>query len=761
MKIAMLIFSVICFAILAAAALIGFARGAKKSLTSLIRIAASIVISFAAVAILCRVIPATKLFSIVISDSSGEIFESEAVREIAGNIAYSLAAPIVFALLFVIVDLLMRIPANIISKPVGAQDGQNIGGRFIGAAAKLAAALAVMLVLVLPFSNIFLSLSDGIVGITDTAKEYKVEIDTKLPGISFLGYTLTDAEGKLDCVEVDRLADDIIGPVRSNIILKTSYSKPIRLACNFMTNTSDQSSEGRNELAQAFDVLSSAVKFAAPFSDYGDPQKDAVNLIYDYVSASELHGNAVADAASFYAKSALAEGKLPGIGTNTEIITSPLFDILAKTTAETIVEDFGTLRNIIIIMIDYKLPPEIAMALESKSLEELVAAFADEGFLYELMNSLYGNDDFRHMIAPVLDYAFTAIMQKFDPDAGRMNVAHVPETYTDEFLRREAGVFNVVLSEGCDIMKLAPMLTGGSNAYDVMLGTDLTSLGRFVDKARESEMIGDGVTMLFVFILKSSSFDKLRSVADILVKHIESGSEVSVENLLAAAQNFLQIAQMCKEEDGEADTAAMADAMRDINAVCDPETTAILKEMITESDLMQNVLASTDGNDSSSDAASKALGVMVEELAVGEFTDEEYEREARAVEFLLKLLRAKTQEEINELCRDKAYVREMVEIAVRSRLASSAMIEIAYEDGDPTKPLTEDALKLKDKLSAEDIEKLRTECRKYYIEAVIAGEDLAQVNINLKAFSAILNAGVTDELLASWKAEAEAMPKSE
>ncbi len=753
----MLVMSIICAVILAACAAVGFFKGWKKSLLSLCRAALSLVLAFAATAVICRALPAGSLLANIFGNEG--LMSSEAIRLMAGNAAYSLAAPFVFLVLFIILDLILRIPAHFVGVALGicgekAEDHTpSLGGRFGGAGIKLALGLAVALVAILPFANIFYSLTDGVVRITDIAKEKNVSLDLSAPDIVlFNNYKITDSEGLLDSAEIDRMADDFISPVGSNIFMRASYCAPMRALCNAMAGTSDPASEGRGEVAQILDLACDAVYFAVPLENYGEEQKAAVSDIIGYISESELHSEAAADAVAYFSAKAVADGKKPLGEGNIEIISTPLFEILANTTAESIRDDFNTLRDIVVTMIDFGLPADIATALETKSEDALISALGDEALLFELLSSLYSNDDYRGMVAPVTDYAFTVVMHRFDPEAGRMQVANVNENYTEEGIKNEAKIFAAVLADAPAVMDIAPALSASENAASAMLSSDISALGRFVDNARDSELIGEGVTELCVAILNTSAFDSMRGVSDVLIANIESDADISVESVFAAAQDLVKIADICKDSSA-GDTAALAQALQSLDNSCDPATTAVIKDMIKESDILESALPAA-GDPEKADNANKVMNVMLDELSAGEFTDEEYEKEARAMDIMMRLLAAKTRDEVKSVCGEAEDTRAMLDTVLDSKLATASLIEVAYVDGDPAKPLSEDALGFKSTLEPGDVEMIRAECKNYYMEKVSLGTDTAQLDINIKAVSAVFDGGVTDEVLAAWRAEA-------
>ncbi len=771
----MLVATIVTILIVLAIMLLGFFKGWKRSLLGLCRTLVAAIIAFFAVFIFCRVVPAGDLYELfepLIGVSY--ISESEALQTMGGSIVYTILMPFVFSQLFLMFDLLLLIPAYFIAKALGiytkkrkktenaqpssqsvektGYKGKALLGRFGGAGIELVTSLMVIIFVLLPFSGIVYTFAEGVSNISQTAKEQNINVNVGESDMQILDYSITDAEGKLRTDEVDRMADDMLDPIHYNIFVRLSYSTPVRAMCNAMTATTDATGQARNELAQIFDVANDALYFLVDPNDYGEEQKAAVDHIVEYFSKSDLHSEAAADLINIISDE-MDENNGEALG-DIDIILEPLFEILSNTTAESIKADLNTLRDIIITMIDYDMPATFAVALEKKSDAELINAFANEEFLYELFNSLYHNDDYRHMTGPVIDYVFTTVVRQFDPETPRLNVAVVDENYTDESIHTEARVFAKALADAKTVMEIAPALSGSNDAMTAIVNVDMKALGGFVDNARDSELIGDGVTEVLLTVLESPSFDSMREVSNILVSHINEDDDISMENLLETVQQTVSIMHIYEDTSSITDTAELAKSLKSLNESCDERTSVILKEIIDDSNILNAAILSSD-NEQKNESASKVLNVMLDKLTTGEYTEEQMETEAKAVDYTMKLVQASSNNDIKDICSEKEEYREMIETIDQSEIASSALIEMAYQDGDPTKELTDDALSIKNSLEAEDVENIRTECKEYYQELVKNGEDTTQTEINLKALSAIFDGNISDAELAAWAAEAK------
>ena len=309
-----------------------------------------------------------------------------------------------------------------------------------------------------------------------------------------------------------------------------------------------------------------------------------------------------------------------------------------------------------------------------------------------------------------------------------------------------------IFSGAVDAINVASELGGASDAFETIAKIDTAVLGGFIDNARHSKLIGEGVTEIMVALLRTGSFDSMREVADILVKHIEEDDDLSLTSLLGAVQQFVRVVELY-EGSSSADTAEMARVLRELNQSCDERTAVILKEIIDDSGVLNAAILS-NGNEQKDESAVKVLNVMLDKLTTEEFTDEEYEQEAKAVDYAMQLVQAGSSEAIQDICGTQEERREMIETINESKIASAALIEMAYVDGNPENELTEDALSLKESLTEEDVENIREECKGYYQEQIKSGVDVTQTETNLKALAAIFDGNISDADLAQWAAEA-------
>lgn len=772
----MLILSIILFLIIAVSALIGIFRGIKRCLWELIRTVLAAVLAFATVSIFCMTIPAGEIFVKLIEPLTGKIdiiSDSPALQMFGGTLAYSFAVPIVFTLLFVIYDLILLIPMYPIGrlcgfikkKPKRGEDKPHISilSRLFGMTVKAVNSFIVIIIVLIPISGWVYTFSDGFMQLTDTAKAQAIELDTQMSEQNILGYTLINSDGMVDFDEVDRFSDDLISPVKSNVFLLISSSTPIRYMCNAMTHTEDSSGLARSEVSQLFDFAGNALYFIQDPKSYGDAQEKAIAEIIGYVADSELHSSVAAELISNVASNVKETNKVFGVDMSkfTEgdisMISIPMLEVLSETTTETVKLDLETLRDVLVVTIDHKIVGAFADFIETKNEKDLIRSMASEQFIYEMIVKLYGNNNFRKLTVPTVNYLFTVVIKSFDSESERLDAAKMNENCSDEELHREAKIFSDMLNDADKLIDMAPTLTQSEDSLSAIASADMATIGRFLNNARRSELIGGGVNKLIITLLGTKPFDSMRSIADILIKNIEEdkNGELDFEQLFSSVQQFVSIMQEY-ESNGASDPQVLANALRTLNKSCTGKVGEVLKEIIEDKSVLNSALLSS-GDEAKNESAQKIVTVMIDKLTSGEMSDEQFEKEAKAIDYTLKLVQATNKDELQDICGDDESRATMIETIASSEIASSAILELAYEDGDTSKPLTDDAMKLKENIKEEDIGKVKEECKEYYIkqltEAPAESESTKQIEDNLKAISGIFGQEITDAELAAWRTE--------
>lgn len=786
---------------IAISALVGFFAGWKRSLVVLCRVCVSGILAFATIKLFTSIIPANTLIgdiAIPILDDMGmgeflEIIESsEGIQTITGSVIYTVVLPFVFVVLFTIWDLLMRIPAYFIGKLLGCNDPKikkkkleapqtdetpvsdgestpdsaqpqvefvevklNIWEKLGGAAIRAVTAFAIIMITLMPTTGLMYTFTEGILGVAKTADEVELNIEME-DSIEILDHKLVK-DGMLDTGEIYDLLNDTVSPVTDNVFLKMSFSAPMRAIYSEIGGSSDSSGSFRNEIAQLFDLASDTLYLLVDFEEYGDDQKRAVSDIIGYISHSKLHSEVAADIISGISKDVLNGDEVFGndlsvvTDGDTGIISRPALEILSETTAQSISSDLDTISNVLCAAIDHNLPQYIAEALAEDTTENLMNKLSDEEFIYIIISEIYENEDFHEILPHAIDFTFTVIIRQFDADAEPAKVSGNFENLSDDDLRHESELFAEIITDAVSVINGLGDINADSDAMDAIEQTNMRAMGRMLDSSFESKFIGDGMHDLFIVMLQSESFNSMREVANILESHIYDEGLI-MENLLVAVQEFTGILSKY-EKSGSHDMTELANRMRTLSSSFDPTTTVIIKEIINDSNVLGSNMISGGGSSSVSQNSQKVLNVFVDKLASGEIDEEDYEKEAKAVDYAMQMLNTSSSGEssggIKDLYNnDPEGMGEMIDTLSDSKIAADSLNAIAYdEEGN----LTPDALELKENTDQEDIDTLLSECEKHYKEEITKEDcDVETLETNLKAIASIFGEDITDDI-ELWK----------
>ena len=635
----------------------------------------------------------------------------------------------------------------------------TIGYAFIdrlgGFALKGLKAMIILMIFLFPLTALMYTMTEGAESVISTA----AEVDARIPAKSdqvILNHDIVK-EGYYDCDEIEVLINDTLSPVCDNFFLKMSYSVPMRALHTGLSGSSDSEGMFRIEISQVFDLASDAVYLLVDLESYGEDQKNAINGILGYISKSQLHTEVAADLLSYLGKTLSSDPQkldelipLPeDYSEEIKTVINPVLDIFANTTAESVKNDINTINDMIVALIDYNLPKEIAVAITSESYDNVIRALANEEFLYRIISDIYKNEDFHDMIAPVINFTFFLVSREFDPDIQLVNIASDLEGLTDENLHYEATVLSAILLDAVEVIDTIPDIMGSGETAGAIENANMASLGRLLDDAMDSLFIGENIKDLFVLILDSETFDNMRGIANVVKNHIDD-EDLSMENLLTAVQQFIGILDSYESADGQ-NVTELADTLRKLSSAFDPSTSAIIKEIVNDSSVL-NMGMISGGSDETTASTQKLLSVFVDQLASGNISDEEFEKEAKAVDYAMQLINASSSSDssVKDIYSDEEGMQEMIATMAESKIASESIKAIAYdEEGN----LTPDALELSEGLDEDDRATLKSECEKYYKGKAAEGNaDFETIDKNLKAIAAVLGEDITDDI-NTWKAE--------
>lgn len=635
--------------------------------------------------------------------------------------------------------------------------GMPVWSRLVGGAVRAGVVAFTVLVLVLPAAGLMYCFTDGIYDVVDTAEEVDADIPLGQESVTLLGYRFTDENGMLDYAGVKGITTDVVDPVRNNIIFRAAYCAPFRA---FYHSLSQARIDGNDyslgdEVGQLFSLLKNSVYFLDDLGDFGEKQVEAIDGVTAYVSESELHAKIGAELLSQFAQNTMNNYADQIIHGEHSTITEPLFRTLANVTADSVVKDVNTIGEIGKIMIRYGVPYELAVSIRNSSYKNFRTLVGNEDLIYELLRAVLNNEDYTGLVSPGLSYAFERLLISFNVYDEDITVATDADKLTDEEIKTEAGHLAKLFGNGMDMIESLSAVSAGGDVMDMIRNTDVAALGRFLDAAEESVLLGKGVRRVMIAVLKSSALDNMRSVADIIVRHLEAGENLDMENLLSAVKQTTELLATYQNSNGTTDIAEITVTLNALVKSLNGSTGAIIKEIVNDSSVLNSsMLMGKDGSDNK--YTQKLISTMLDVMENEEFTDEEIAKEAKALDYVMKLAKVSTDksqaeggmspDQIKDIYNDDPEgIKDMVETIAESKLTTAAIKSIAYDENNN---LTQDALDIAEKVDKKDVETIKEKCKEYYVENVsdMNAEEKETLEENIKAIAAIFGENVTDDI---------------
>ena len=757
----MLVISILFAIILAISALVGFFRRWKRSTVGLCRIIIAVVLA----AVIVFAIGISTNFSQNISDfvnaevQSGNDELSETAILLLVSALYSIAMPFVFVVVFVIIAQILRIPAYFISKSlhitkhdeIENQDttkeatestGKKLLEQFGGALISVCAALIVICVCILPVTGLFCTVADGITEFSAEAAQSEAPIQIENESgkeIVIDGQTVLYKDGTVDAVALNTAMNTAVAPIRNNFFVSVSYSAPMKLIYRNITKVKmqDVTLSFGEEMNSFFKLASNSVCFVTDFENYGEKQMAAADELANYVINSEFRRKIAADFLSAIAKSVDKEK-------DNELLVE-IAATLEKTTEDSVVEDVKTVRDIFKSAIRNNIPKAVAKASTENDGYIYVLESINEDFIYDFLSAIQKNSDFSGLISPALNYAFRMITKSFGAEQSDVQAGTDLKELSDEQLKSEAANMSSALASIRLVIVSLDDLNSESDDVDLLTETDLAPLGAFVDRCRESLLLGNGAKKALVVILRSDEFSKngLDEIFDVIANHIERDETVSLERTLVAVQELVTV--MNDYQNGNESTEELSASIKKIVENLDAETAAEINEILPKI----NARMINGGDNVSEGVTQTIITSFVESLSSDEAKElakdeEAFEKEVQAIDIILDMINAATAG-VQYSTED---IKAAVETVARSKITTKALVSAAYDENGN---LNEEIKLFNNSLTEEDKLAVMEACKEYYNEEKSSLDESEKETIksNLTAIASIFGEDISAQI-ANW-----------
>ncbi|MBQ8388727.1 MAG: hypothetical protein IJX46_07360 [Clostridia bacterium] len=643
---------------------------------------------------------------------------------------------------------------TVVQDPPKAKGDFTWPDRLAGAGIKLVTSFFVAIVCFLPLSCFLTTIGDGITEIEKAMADSKAEFV-----ISEESQLVNDTDGntidvsKINSESLGQLNDAFVKPIVQNPIIAMSANPLSHALYTNLTQITvdDTRCYLDEELSNVFSLVADMTYLFVEPETYGDPQKEAVDNIIGYVSNSEFKCAIAADVLKGLGDAWARGESFMGISKpeaeSAEIIVTPLIDILSKSSPEAVVNDLETIGEILILVIDYDLPPTIMNTLDTKETQPLIDQIADGEFIGELYCELYGNEDYKVMIEPVVTVFFRSLLSSFGVDEHTLGVAETPENLTREDLMEEGRLSAQMIKDGLKFIESIPDGEASADPLMLIAALDMESLGALYNNAESSVFIGEGFHHTIIAILDSPTFDNIRPICDILVSHIEKG-DIDITKLLISTQQLASILVNYQNGNGSTNMLELSQSLATLITSVDEDTATVISEMLNSGAFGANLLMGGDNK------VSAMLSNVITAIAGMEnLSEEQLQKEAKAIDYMMKIANTATNidstEELKSVFEaEEDNAIELVETMLTSEISVTAINAIAYDENGN---LNEDALELSESLKEEDKEQVVDSIETYYKEnATEENREAIQKNIN--AIASIFGTDLTEDF-AKWDSE--------
>ena len=786
------IFTVVMLFFVLVSALFGLRKSWKQSLVKLGRTVCAIVLAFIAAKIITAAIPLDSILASIMDpflggDLSEIINTSPTLYALICNIPIALVAPALFISLYFVFNWLLFIPAHFVKKAVlkaerkarkeakqakkelklakkaakkGEENGYDeaelkktikagkisVGSRFGSAGIKAVNAVLFIGLMLMPFACLLTTVGEGVV----TLKDAMIE-----SGASFGGEE--DIDTAIDGEALGDICDEYITPIVTNPVIAVSANPVYRAMFTSLTEVKvgDTVCYLDSELQDIFELLGGATYLLVDIEDYGDNQKNAIATVTGYIADSEFRSTVAAELFSAMAGAWQEGDTFLGIANpSTEevaIIFDPLVDILAESTPESVENDLHTFSNILGILIDYEMFATIANTMESEDPMASVEELASSEFLADVLKEIYSNEDYKMMTQPVVKFTFNTLLTAIGAEPMNSASSDAPDLSEDE-IKAEADAICAIILSAVDFVESMPEEGEEVDGLALVTEINMSALGKFYDSSQDSKILKDGFHDIFVAFLNSEMLDDLRGVCDIIIDHINNDPDLNMENLLVATQELATIFVQYQGAELSTDMTKLTSTLNSLINKVDTHTADIINEML-ESDAFGMDFLGGDNNAQVSKLLTAFVGTMAE---MENLTDEELEKEAKAIDYMMKIVNVGTGtsegdsiSSIFEAEEDNA--EEMMDTMLNSKLSVSAINAVAYDENGE---LTEDALEMSESVTEEDKESVITSAENYYKENAtgMTEEEKTTLKTNINAIATIFGTDLTSDF-ANWDAE--------
>ncbi len=646
MAIASVAITVLSVFIIVLSMLLGIRRGIRGTAVKI----TSVLVTFFIAFLIAKIISASisggldvpAFIKDLLPDELTELYDtSESFILIIKSSFASLVSPFLFVAAFFVVFLIMLIPEHIVKKHVlNNQKGDIISGVI----ASSVVGFVIVFALLLPVG-----------GISRAAKTAKSNL--------------------ISSGEVTEAYDEYVSPVTSNVFvsLTSVLTSPVYDSLSVI-----RVKDASTSVCDAVDVGTRLVSDVLPLAE---SEKDAVKeaeCIEKFASDFEkteilpsFAGDFLSNAAKEWKKGnaylGLSLGGYDKSGKFGDVFDT-IFDILASSDKDTVKSDISHTASLLSLFAEKGV-------LETPGGEsDITKTLSSHGLVSGVVEKIYCYDRFRPIAVDFINIALDHAGETLEFDEQtkkdiRLDKNKLPVLSETEIKEESLRIEDAVIR----IFDFASSLSGSD-----VLAADITSLGRALDDASDSLLLGDKVKLILRSALKSKSIQDMGFFSDKVIDKIDSG-DISYEKTFGAAEKTLDLIKAVEDSSSGGKPIDKETAVSSINWLIentDDSVTGIISSAMTPEFIKDFGLPEKN--------ASKVSGMFTnyfEKLGnAGKMSENDVSAEADCISVVFSAASAESKDIIGGVIGSSD---ELVDAFMGSEIFSSSVVDAVYEGENP------------------------------------------------------------------------------
>ncbi len=681
MGIVSIIITVVSLLIIAAAMLLGIRRGLWGTVIKIVAVIAAFLLAFITAKLLGaafggKIGDLVDLLRSALPDEFGELLDtSSSFLSVAKSGIAAAVSPFVFTVTFFIFFFLMIIPEHFAAQSIlKGKKGSAVGGALLSSVVGLLLVFA----LLLPIS--------GILRTVNVAKNNLEEID---------GETADD---------IRDVYDEYVSPLYSNIFVRFTS---LTTAPLFNGLTVIKTNDASSSLYNASDVGSRLAADLIPLADSDKITKKEVKYIEKFASDFE-ETEIIPSFAGEVLSSAAKEWKKGNPYLNVELdfddsgrfdeLTDTLYDVLGTSDKNTVKSDVREVSKLLSLLAE-----KDAFGL-SESDADVGKTLAREGLVSGTVNILFSYERFRPVTVDFLNIALDYAGEELGFDEQTKRGIRIDKSALDALTDKDIAEESLRMED--TVVRIFDFVESvkGKDVFDA----DIVSLGKALDNASGSIVLGSKVKLILGAVLRSQSMQDLKLFPDKIIDMIVDG-DVSYEKTFEAADKAIDVIKSIEgasESGVPVDKAAVEESLNWLVENMDPSVAGILSsavspEFITECGLPEE----------SAEGISSLFSDYFEKLGgTNTLGSEKIRSEIECLSSVCTAAASANQEKDDMFGGVLGSPDEFVEAFMDSEMFASSVVETVYKNERPAI----DPFGVREYVSANDEKAIKDSLEKYF-----------------------------------------------